>query len=65
MDDVALTPYHRPDSAFNFEGWQEGQAVPLVLQPHNPPPAITAPSTDSNPEEVIYSTTTQFRPSGL
>ena len=23
MDDVALTPYNRPESAFNLEGWQE------------------------------------------
>ena len=38
MDDAALTPYHRPDSAFNFEGWQEEQAVPPALQPRDPPP---------------------------
>ena len=30
MDDVALTPYNRPESAFNFEGWQE---APQRCQP--------------------------------
>ena len=29
-----------------------------------PPPSITAPSTDSDPDHIIHSTTTQFRPSG-
>jgi len=25
MDDVALTPYHHPQSTLNFEGWSEQQ----------------------------------------
>lgn len=64
MDDVALTPYNRPQSAFNFEGWQDNQtALPQIL-PRSPPPAISAVSTDSDPDAVVHSTTVQFRPQG-
>ena len=61
MDDVDLVPYHHPESAFHFEGWVEGQTALLSLQRCSLIPAIVAPSTDSNPDEVIGSTSHQFR----
>ena len=62
IDDIALTPYNRPESAFNFEGWQEvpERGLPQLL-PRSPPQATTAPSTDSSPEAVIYSVPLQFQ----
>ena len=56
MDDVVCTYYNRPESAFNFEGWQEGpQCGPPVLLPQSPSSAAAIPSTDSSSEAVIYS----------
>ena len=50
MDDVALTLYNHPESAFNFEGCQEAaQRGPPFLLPHSPPLVAAAPSTDSSP----------------
>ena len=62
MDDVALTPYNRPESAFNFEGWQEAlqRGVPSLL-PRSPASVVAAPSTDSSPEAVIYSVPLKFQ----
>ena len=62
MDDVALTPYNRPESAFNFEGWQESpqRGLPSLL-PHSPPSVAAAPSTDSSPEAVIHNVPLQFQ----
>ena len=64
MDDVALTSYRRPESAFDFDGWNRSQSTLSQLMAHEPPAAITAPSTDSDPDHIIHSTTTQLRPSG-
>ena len=65
MDDVALTPYNRPESAFNFEGWQEEPQCGLPsLLPRVPPSVAAAPSTDSRPEAVIHSVPLQFQPQG-
>lgn len=62
MDDAALTPY-RPESSFNFEGWDEQaqRALPPLL-PCSPVPAATVVSTDSNPEAIIHSVPLQFQP---
>ena len=56
VDDVALTPFIRPESAFNFKGWQEApqRGVPSLL-PRSSPSVAAAPSTDSNSEAVIHS----------
>ena len=63
MDDVALTLYNRPDSAFNFEGWPEAPQCGLPsLLPRLPPSVAAAPSTDSSPEAVIHSVRLQFQP---
>ena len=64
MDDVALTAYRRPESAFDFDGWNRSQSTLPQLMAREPQAAITAPSTDSDPDHVIHSTTTQFRPQG-
>ena len=63
MDDVALTLYNRPESAFNFEGWQEApqHRLPSLLR-RSPPSVVAAPSTDSSPETVIHSVPLQFQP---
>ena len=63
MDDVALTPYNRRDSAFNFEGWQGApqRGLPSLLQ-RSPPSVAAAPSTASSPEAVIRSVPLQFQP---
>ena len=63
MDDMALTPYNRPESVFNFAGWQEApnRGLPSLL-PCSPPPVVAAPSTDSSPAVVIYSVQLQFQP---
>ena len=63
MDDVALTPHNRLDSAFNFEGWQEPpqRGLPSLL-PRSPPSVAAAPSTNSSPEAVIHSVPLQFQP---
>ena len=63
MDDVALTPYNCPESAFNFEGWQEALQRSLSsLLPRSPPSVAAAPSTDSSPEAVIHIVPLQFQP---
>ena len=63
MDDVALTPYNCPNSAFNFEGWQEAPQCGLPsLLPRSPPSVAAAPSTDSSLEAVIHSVPLQFQP---
>ena len=63
MDDVALTPYNPPESAFNFEAWQEApqRGLPSLL-PNSPPSVAAAPSTDSSSEAVIHSVPLQFQP---
>ena len=63
MGDVALTPYNRPESAFNFEGWQEAlqRGLPPLL-PRSPPSVAAASSSDSSPEAVIHSVQLQFQP---
>ena len=63
MDNVALTPYNRPESAFNFQGWQEAlqRGLPSLLL-RAPPSVVAAPSTDSSPEAVIHSVPLQFQP---
>ena len=63
MDDVALTPYNRPECAFNFEGWQEApQRGLLSLLRRSPPSVAAAPSTESSPEAVIHSIPLHFQP---
>ena len=61
--DVVLTPYNCPESAFNFETWQEPRQcrLPLLLLP-SPPQATTAPSTNSSPEAVIHSVPLEGQP---
>ena len=63
MDDVALIPYNRLESVFNFEGWQEApqRGLPLLF-PRSPPSVAAAPSTDSSPEAVIRSVPLQLQP---
>ena len=63
MDDVALTPYNGPESAFNFKGWQEApeHGLPQLL-PYSPQQATAAPSTDTSPEVVIHNVPLQFQP---
>ena len=63
MGDVALTPYNRPESAFNFEGCQEApqRGLPSLL-PHSPPSVAAALSPDSSSEPVIHSVPLQFQP---
>ena len=66
MDDVALTPYNRTESAFNFEGWQEAaQRGLLSLLSCSSPSVTAAPSTNSSPEAVIHSVPLQFQPQRL
>ena len=63
MDNVALTPYNRPQSAFNFEEWQEALErglAQLLARSHTQ--ATTVPSTDSSPKTVIHSVPLQFQP---
>ena len=62
MDDVALTPYNRPDSAFNFKEWQEApqRGLPSLL-PRSPPSVAAATSTGSSLEAVIHSVPLQFQ----
>ena len=56
MNYVALTPYNRPDYAFNFEGWQGApqSGLPTLLL-NSPQQATAALSTNSSPKGVIYS----------
>ena len=63
MDNVALTLFNRPESAFNYEGWQEApqRELPSLL-PCSPPSVAAAPSIDSGPKAVIYSVALQFQP---
>ena len=63
IGDVELIPYTRPDSAFNFEGWQEApqRGLPSLL-PRSPSSVAAAPSTESSPEAVIYSVPLHFQP---
>ena len=62
MDDVALRPYNRPQSSFNFEGWHEAlqRRLPQLL-PCSPPSLAAAPSTNSSPEVVIHCVSLQFQ----
>ena len=63
MDDVALTLHNGPESAFNFEGWQEAPERGLSqLLPYSPAQATATPSTDSSPEAAIHSVPLQFQP---
>ena len=63
MDDVALTLYNRPESAFNFEGWQEAPHCGLLsLLPCSLLQVTPAPSTDSSSQAVIHSIPLQFQP---
>jgi len=64
MDNVPVTSYHRTKSAFDFDVWNRRQSTLPQLMAREPSAAITAISTDSNPDHVIHSTTTQFRLSG-
>ena len=62
MDNVVLIPYNRPESGFNFEGWQEApQCGQLSILPRLPLSVAAAPSTDSSPEAVIHSLPLQFQ----
>ena len=62
MDYMALIPCNRPESAFNFKGWQEAPQHGLPsLVPHSPPTGAAGPSTDSSPEAVIHSVPLQFQ----
>ena len=63
IEDEALTPYNRPESAFHFEGWQEAaqRGLPSLL-PRSPPSVAAAPSTASIPEVVIHSVPLQSQP---
>ena len=63
MHNVALTPYNRPESAFNFEGWQEApqRRLPSLL-PRSPLSVVAAPSSDSSPEALIHSVPLLFQP---
>ena len=63
MDNVALTPYNRPESAFKVEEWHEALQRGLrQLLLHLPPSYATAPSTNSSPEAVIHTVPLQFEP---
>ena len=63
MDDVALTPYNCPESAFNFEVWQEApQRGLLSLLLLSSLQVTAAPSTNSSLQVVIYSVPLQFQP---
>ena len=64
MDNVALTSCHYPNSAFELERWNSSQSTLPQLKGREPPAAITARSTDNDPDHISYSTTMQFRPSG-
>ena len=63
MDDVVLTHYNCPESAFYFEEWQEApqRSVPSLLS-HWLPSVAAAASTDSSPQAVIHSVPLQFQP---
>ena len=62
MDNVALMPYNRPESAFNFQGLQEAPQRELPSRlPYSPPSVAAAPSIDSSPETVIHSVLLQFQ----
>ena len=62
MYDVTLTYYNRPESAFNFAGWQEvpQHGLPSLL-PRSAQSVAAAPSADSSPEAVIHSIPLQFQ----
>ena len=63
MDDVALAPYNRPESAFNFQSYQETPDLGLrLLLLYCRRQATAASSTDSSPKAVIYSVPLQFQP---
>ena len=63
MDNVALTPYNRHESGFNFEGWHEVPQRGLPsLHLGSPRSVAAATSTDSIPEAVIHSVPQQFQP---
>ena len=63
LDNVAVTPYNRLESAFHFEGWQEEppRELPSLLLCSSPSVAA-APSTHSSPEAVIHSVPLQLQP---
>ena len=63
MDYVALTLYNRPESAFNFERWQEALERGLLqLLPRSPSQGTAAPAADSSSAAVIHSVPLQFPP---
>ena len=63
MDNVALTPYNRLESAFNFEVWQKALQRGLQqLLPRSPPQATDTPSTDSSLEAVSNCVPLKFQP---
>ena len=62
MDNVILTRYNRPESGFNFQGWQEEPQHGLQsLLPHSPTQATAAPCTDSSSKPVLHSVPLQFQ----
>ena len=61
--DVALTPYNRPESTFNLQGWEKGlQRCLLQLFPHSPTQATAVLSTDHISEAIIPSAPLQLQP---
>ena len=63
MDNLALMHYNRLESAFNFEGWQEGPECRLsLLVLWSPLSAAAAPSTESFSKAINYSVPVEFQP---
>ena len=63
MDSVALTPYHRPESAFNLEALQEVLLCRLPqLLLYSPSQTTAATSTVSSLEAIIHSMPVQIQP---
>ena len=62
IDNIALIPYNRSESALSFERWQEEpqRELPPFL-PYPPPSAAGAPSPDSSTEAVIHIVRLQFQ----
>ena len=59
---MALTPYNRPESVFNFEEWQKApqRGLPSLLT-CLPPSVAATPSTYSSSKGVIHSVPLQFQ----